>query len=185
MTLSWLVCLLLMALTTEDRHEHPHSHDHSDDFSHGHSHDHSPSNNTVPFHPNPLQDLQTTQVRQFYNIPPNMDSAEASYLLRTILSFKYYQRYTFAMNHVRMQQFYALPEAHRNLLQPAFTNKLQAIDEAIEKNAVIARRIARLGEEMYLGGKEVPLGGPITPRQKYAQSTCLTILGIWTRREVL
>lgn len=71
------------------------------------------------------------------------------------------------MNHVRMQQFYALPEAHRNLLQPGFTEKLEAIDEAIEKNAVIARLIARVGEEMLLFGMEVRMGGPITPRQKY------------------
>jgi carnosine N-methyltransferase len=96
-----------------------------------------------------------------------MDPDEASYLVRTILSFKYYQRATFAMNHVRMQQFYALPEAHRNLLQPSFTEKLEAIDEAIEKNAVIARLIARVGEEMLLFGMEVRMGGPITPRQKY------------------
>ena len=95
-----------------------------------------------------------------------MDSEEASYLLRTILSFKYYKRYAFAMNHARMQNFYALPEAHRTLLQPEFTEKLEVIDEAIEKNAIIAKRIARLGEEMYLGGMEVRTGGPISPRQK-------------------
>lgn len=95
-----------------------------------------------------------------------MDFDEALYLIRTILSLKYYQRYTFAMNHGRMQQFYALPEAHRNLLQPSFTEKLEAIDAAIEENALIARRIARLGEEMYLDGIEVRMGGPISPRQK-------------------
>jgi hypothetical protein len=98
-----------------------------------------------------------------------MDLDEASYLLRTILSFKYYQRYAFAMNHVRMQNFYALPEAHRALLKPQFTDKLQAIDEAIEKNALIAKRIARLGEQMYLGGMEVRTGGPLIPKQKFPQ----------------
>ena len=113
-------------------------------------------------------DLSSPEARQFYNIPPTMDSEEASYLLRTILSFKYYKRYAFAMNHMRMQNFYSLPEAHRTLLQPEFTEKLQAIDRAIEKNALIAKRIARLGEEMYLDGMEVKTSGPISPRQKYA-----------------
>ena len=120
-----------------------------------------------PTHMDAGTDLNSPEVRQFYNIPPVMDSEEASYLIRTILSFKYYKRYAFAMNHVRMQNFYSLPESHRTLLQPEFTEKLQAIDEAIEKNAIIANRIARLGEEMYLDGQEVRMGGPISPRQKY------------------
>ena len=95
-----------------------------------------------------------------------MEIEEASYLLRTILAFKYYQRHTFATNHVRMRNFYSLPESHRQLLQPQFTQKLEGIDHAIMKNGIIAKRIARLGEEMYLGGKEAKTGGPLTPRQK-------------------
>jgi len=70
------------------------------------------------------------------------------------------------MNHVRMQNFYSLPEAQRALLQPQFTAKLEAIDAAIEKNSLIAKYIAKLGEEMYLGGSEVPMGGPLKPKQK-------------------
>jgi hypothetical protein len=95
-----------------------------------------------------------------------MDPEEASYLLRTILSFKHYTRHTLTTNHHRMQSFYALPQQHRALLQPAFTQKLQAIDEAIEANGVVARRIARFGEEMYLDGAEVPPRGPVVPREK-------------------
>jgi hypothetical protein len=148
-------------------HEHTHSHEHSGDLPHEHPHDDNRSVTAKPTHMDPGIDLSSPEVRQFYNIPPMMDSEEASYLLRTILSFKYYKRYASAMNHVRMQNFYALPESHRTLLQPEFTEKLQAIDEAIEKNAIIAKQIARLGEEMYLDGMEVRMGGPISPRQKY------------------
>jgi hypothetical protein len=159
------------SFVTQNPHEHSHdgySHDHSHDSSHGHSHNNSHPNSLTshPLDADPSTNL-SPEVREFYNIPVSMDPDEASYLVRTILSFKYYQRATFAMNHVRMQQFYALPEAHRNLLQPSFTEKLEAIDEAIEKNAVIARLIARVGEEMLLFGMEVRMGGPITPRQKY------------------
>jgi hypothetical protein len=137
----------------------PHNHQH-------HPHDHPHSHNTsILTSPNP--DLFTLQTRQFYNIPPSMDEQEASYLLRTILSFKHYSRHTFQQNHKRMQNFYTLSETHRHLLQPAFTQKLERIDVAIERNSVIAKRIARLGEEMYLGGMECPINGPIIPRQKY------------------
>jgi hypothetical protein len=124
---------------------------------------------TEETHLEPGYNPTIAEIKQFYNVPPEMDFEEASYLLRTILSFKYYQRHAFAMNHVRMQNFYALPEAHRALLKPQFTNKLQAIDEAIEKNSLIAKRIARLGEQMYLGGMEVRTGGPLTPKQKFPQ----------------
>ena len=96
-----------------------------------------------------------------------MDFDEASYLLRTILSFKYYQRNTFLTNHARMESFYALPEKHRNLLQPEFSMKLALIDDAIEKNALLAKKIARLGEEMYLNGMEVKMGGPLAPLHKF------------------
>jgi hypothetical protein len=95
-----------------------------------------------------------------------MDPDEASYLLRTILSFKHYCRHTFTTNHHRMQNFYSLPQQHRALLQPRLTQKLQAIDEAIVANGVIAKRIARFGEEMYLGGAEVPAQGPLVPKEK-------------------
>ena len=122
---------------------------------------------TNPARPIQEMDLNDQEIRQFYNVPASMDPEEASYLLRTILSFKYYQRHTFAANHVRMQNFYALSTKHRSLLEPQFTEKLEAIDTAIEKNAIIARRIARLGEEMYLGGMEVPTKGPLVPKQKY------------------
>lgn len=148
-----------------DEHSHNHSHEHP----HSHSHEES---HAVPKHKAHLQpgyNPSITEIRSFYNISPDMDFEEASYLIRTILSFKYYQRYAFAMNHVRMQNFYALPEAHRALLKPRFTEKLQAIDEAIEKNALIAKRIARLGEQMYLGGMEVRTGGPLSPKQKYSE----------------
>jgi hypothetical protein len=162
-----------------------HSHDHYHDSPYSHSHDHSHNDSVIASRlpVNSSFDFETAQIREFYNIPPSMDSAEASYLIRTILSFKYYQRYPFAMNHVRMQQFYALPEAHRNLLQPTFTEKLEAIDYAIEKNAIIARHIARIGEEMYLDGMEVKMGGPITPREKLFL-ICHANLGIWIRRGV-
>jgi hypothetical protein len=146
-----------------------HSHNHSHEHPHSHSHEES---HAVPKHKAHLQpgyNPSITEIRSFYNISPDMDFEEASYLIRTILSFKYYQRYAFAMNHVRMQNFYALPEAHRALLKPRFTEKLQAIDEAIEKNALIAKRIARLGEQMYLGGMEVKTGGPLSPKQKYSE----------------
>jgi hypothetical protein len=119
-----------------------------------------------------------------------MDAEEASYLLRTILSFKHYQRHTFATNHVRMQNFYALPEAHRRLLQPEFTKKLQAIDAAIQANGLIAMEIAKLGEEMYLGGAQVQTSGPLVPKEKYTYSTPLGMARgadypeIWTRRKV-
>jgi hypothetical protein len=147
----------------------PQTRDHSGNH---HEHDHPPqegqrSLTSKPAHSNSGTDLNSLEARQFYNLPPSMDSEEASYLLRTILSFKYYKRYAFAMNHARMQNFYALPESHRKLLQPSFTEKLEAIDAAIEKNAIIANQIARLGEEMYLSGMEVKTGGPITPRQQY------------------
>ena len=82
-----------------------------------------------------------------------------------------------------MQSFYALPEAQRVLLQPEFTKKLAAIDEAIEKYAIIAKNIALLGEEMYLGGKEVPMGGPITPKEKdmeKAKSTLKQFVRDWS-----
>jgi hypothetical protein len=68
-----------------------------------------------------------------------------------------------------MQSFYALPEKHRKILQPQFTEKLALIDQAIETNAVLAKRIAKIGEEMYLGGMEVKMGGPLAPLQKYVQ----------------
>jgi len=103
-----------------------------------------------------------------------MDIEEASYLLRTILSFKYYKHYTFAANHSRMQNFYALPASQRARLQPAFTNKLEGIDAAIESNAVIARHIASLGEHMYLDGIPVRMGGPLLPMQKYAAGSLAT-----------
>jgi hypothetical protein len=138
--------------------DHPHEYRHEDSGS-------------LAANPSQRSDLNTLEERRFYNVPPSMDSEEVSYLLRTILSFKHYRRHAFAMNHVRMQNFYALPAAQRALLQPQFTEKLQAIDEAIEKNALIAKRIARLGEEMYLGGSEVPPRGPLTPRQKYSLYT--------------
>jgi len=112
-------------------------------------------------------DLSSPSLREFYHIPSGMDPEEASYLLRTILSFKHYTQQIFIANHVRMQNFYALPEAHRRLLQPGFTQKLQAIDAAIERNGVIARKIARLGEEMYLGGAEAKLSGPVVPKERY------------------
>lgn len=152
----------------------PETHDHSGNH---HGHDHPPqegqhSLTSKPTHSNSGADLNSLEVRQFYNLPPSMDLEEASYLLRTILSFKYYKRYAFVMNHARMQNFYALPESHRILLQPSFTDKLEAIDTAIEKNAIIANRIAKLGEEMYLGGIVVKTGGPITPRQQYGTFNC-------------
>ena len=152
---------------SDSAHSRTHSHEHSDDHPHEHTHESNRSMKAEPTHMHAGTDLNSPEVRQFYNIPPVMDSEEASYLIRTILSFKYYKRYAFAMNHVRMQNFYSLPESHRTLLQPEFTEKLQAIDEAIEKNAIIANRIARLGEEMYLDGQEIRMGGPISPRQKY------------------
>ena len=95
-----------------------------------------------------------------------MDMEEASYLIRTILAFKYYRRKAFALNHERMRSFYAMPEAHRKLIQPEFTQKLEAIDDGIEKNAQIANRIATLGEIMYLDGARVPIDGPIVPQEK-------------------
>lgn len=136
----------------------PHSHDHSHDQFGDHDHDHPHGGHHTAISTsrrNAENELNSPEARQFYNIPPTMDTEEASYLLRTILSFKYYKRHAFAMNHIRMQNFYALPEFHRVLLQPSFTQKLEAIDAAIERNAIIAKRIARLGEEMYLGGLEV------------------------------
>jgi hypothetical protein len=145
-------------------HDHNHPHEHTYDRPHNHSHEEEHHSNVPSEHDS---DPESLKIRQFYDIPPSMDIEEASYLLRTILSFKYYQRHTFASNHMRMQNFYSLPEPHRQLLQPQFTQKLEAIDHAIVKNGIIAKRIAKLGEEMYLGGKEVRTGGPLTPRQKY------------------
>ena len=127
--------------------------------------------------------MTSPAVREKYNIPPMMDSEEASYLIRTILSFKYYKKHEFAMNHRRMKSFYALPETQRALLQPEFTKKLEAIDGAKEKNALIANTIAMLGEEMYLGGHEVPMGGPITPKEKdmeKAKSTLKQFVRDWS-----
>jgi len=136
------------------------------------SHSHSlsnPSNQAIPTGSLAATDADLTSpsLRAFYHIPSGMDPEEASYLIRTILSFKYYTRQTFTANHVRMQNFYALPEAHRRLLQPEFTKKLQAIDAAIERNGVVARNIARLGEKMYLDGGEVKVSGPVVPRERY------------------
>src|SRR5579859_4203272 len=143
--------------------------DHAHD-SHSHSYPHPPTRQPPPSDPGILT---SSQLEEYYSIPPVMDPDEASYLIRTILAFKYYKRQTFAMNHHRMQQFYALSERHRSLIQPKFTEKLQGIDEAIEANAIIASRIARLGEEMYLGGLQVRMGGPVVPRQK------LSLLGAY------
>jgi hypothetical protein len=49
---------------------------------------------------------------------------------------------------------------------------LVGIDEAIEKNAVLARLIATIGEEMYTGGMEVKMGGPLSPKKKYVMYSC-------------
>ena len=135
---------------------------------HNLSHDYlqGDAHSSMPGHPPASQDLDSPMARRFYNIPSSMDSEEASYLIRTILSFKYYQRQSFEMNHIRMQNFYALPESQRALLQPQFTAKLEAIDSAIEKNALLAKQIATLGEEMYLEGREVKMDGPLRPRHK-------------------
>ena len=150
--------------------DYPQSHSHSHHGTHSHSHDGSDRTHAL-FDDD--SDPESLKIRQIYDIPPSMDIEEASYLLRTILSFKYYQRHTFATNHVRMRNFYSLPESHRQLLQPQFTEKLEAIDHAIVKNGIIAKRIARLGEEMYLGGKDVKTGGPLNPRQKcVAREAC-------------
>jgi hypothetical protein len=111
-------------------------------------------------------DPDEAKVRELYNIPPSMDMEEASYLIRTILSFKYYQRKAYALNHERMRSFYAMPELHRKLIQPEFTNKLEAVDAGIEKNAQLANTIAALGELMYLNGTKVPMDGPIKPQRK-------------------
>lgn len=148
------------------KHSHDHQHPHQHEHQHGHSHEHPSSIRSAISVPGLQSNNLESEIREFYPIPPGMDVEEASYLLRTILSFKYYKQYAFAANHVRMQNFYALPESQRAILQPEFTNKLEAIDAAIEKNALIARRIARLGEEMYLDGMEVKMGGPLAPRQK-------------------
>jgi hypothetical protein len=152
-----------------------HSHDHS----HPHSHEHAshPPTDARSITTNlsslsPGYNPSVAEIRQFYPLDPSMDIDEASYLIRTILSFKYYQRNTLSMNHVRMQSFYALPEKHRQLLQPQFTDKLVGIDEAIEKNAVLARLIATVGEEMYTGGMEVKMGGPLSPKKKYVMYSC-------------
>ena len=152
-------------LSTHSReYSNPHPHDHHN--GHGHSHE-----GMVGSHHRFVSSSHITseeiQIRQIYPISPGMDMEEASYLLRTILSFKHYSQYAFAANHVRMQNFYALPARHRVMLQPNFIDKLEAIDSAIEKNALIAKRIARLGEQMYLEGMEVKMGGPIAPKQKY------------------
>jgi hypothetical protein len=148
-------------------HDHSHLHSHSDTSSHSHSHDDTRSITTTM---SPGYNPSANEIRQFYHIDPAMDLDESSYLLKTILSFKYYQRNTTLMNHARMQSFYALPSRHRDLLQPGFTEKLEGIDMAIEKNAELARMVARVGEEMYLGGKEVKMGGPLAPLQKYLTS---------------
>jgi len=160
--------------TLPHSHDGDNSHSHSHDHSHDHAHEHSHHEDHRGYRPTELDsNPDSMKIRQFYDIPPSMDIEEASYLIRTILSFKYYQRHTFASNHVRMQNFYSLPESHRRLLQPQFTEKLEAIDHAIVKNGILSKRIAKLGEEMYLGGKEVRTGGPLTPRQKYLpQSSC-------------
>ena len=143
-------------------------HSHDDLGSHSHSLS-NPSNQVIPTGSLAATDADLTSpsLRAFYHIPSGMDPEEGSYLIRTILSFKYYTRQTFTANHVRMQNFYALPEAHRRLLQPEFTKKLQAIDAAIERNGVVARNIARLGEKMYLDGAEVKVSGPVVPRERY------------------
>ena len=93
----------------------PSPHEHSGDLPHEHPHNDNRSVTAKPTHMDSGTDLSSPEVREFYNIPPTMDSEEASYLLRTILSFKCYKRNAFAMNHVRMQNFYALPESHRTL----------------------------------------------------------------------
>ena len=148
---------------SDQDHSHPHNHEHGHE--HGHSHDGMGIGQRRP-----LSEMSAKEVgiRQFYPISPNMDIEEASYLLRTILSFKYYKQYAFAANHARMQNFYALPARQRAMLQPDFINKLEGLDAAIEKNAQLAKRIARIGEEMYLDGMEVKMGGPLAPKQKYA-----------------
>lgn len=163
-------------------HDSDNGHTHSHEDSHDHAHDHSHYGDHRSHDPREQDsDPESLKIRQFYDIPPSMDIEEASYLLRTILSFKYYQRHTFATNHVRMKNFYSLPESQRNLLQPQFTQKLETIDHAIVKNGILAKSIAKLGEEMYLGGNEVRTGGPLTPRQKYVASNVLLIKGIWIR----
>ena len=128
-------------------------------------------------------ELASPALQRMYNIPPGMDADEASYLIRTILSFKHYKTHTFSLNHRRMQNFYALPSSQRELLQPEFTRKLEAIDLAVEKNSLVARRIARLGEEMYLNGKEVPMVGPVRPKEKdmdKARSTLKQFVRDWS-----
>lgn len=175
-------------LSERDSHDDPKTnaaHHNHDNFSHEHSIVDSDFKTTATTSMNTESDTSYSEASQFYHIPPSMDWEEASYLLRTILSFKYYQQHAFAMNHTRMQSFYALPESHRKLLQPGFTAKLEAIDMAIEKNALIAKRIARLGEEMYLGGVEVKTGGPLVPKHKCLLQSSILIVGIWKRQEVL
>jgi len=136
----------------------PHSQDHSRPHAHSHN---SPPPAPAPTPTTPEEE----QIRQFYPIPPEMDLEEASYLLRTILSFKHYRSHSFHTNHFRMQNFYSLPNTQRALLD-SFAQKLEGIDTAVEVNTRLARRIARLGEEMYLGGQEVIMGGPLAPRQR-------------------
>src|SRR5579862_3400163 len=80
---------------------HPHGHDHDNGHGHGHGHSHE---GMVGSHHRFASSSHITpeeiQIRQFYPIPPGMDMEEASYLLRTILSFKHYSQYAFAANHV-------------------------------------------------------------------------------------
>jgi hypothetical protein len=132
-----------------------------------HVHDGEASIREDPREPPEAAGEDEANLREFYNIPSSMDMEEASYLIRTILSFKYYQRKAFALNHERMRSFYAMPEAHRKLVQPEFTQKLEAIDKGIEKNTKIATSIARLGEMMYLDGATIPMDGPIVPVEKF------------------
>jgi hypothetical protein len=160
-------------------------HENLHNFSHDHSFIDSSPKTVTSASMNTESEPSYSEMSKFYNIPPSMEWEEASYLLRTILSFKYYQRHTFAMNHTRMQGFYALPESHRKILQPEFTAKLEAIDTAIEKNALIAKHIARLGEEMYLGGTEVRTGGPLVPKQKYILLSLVLTIGTWKKQEAL
>jgi carnosine N-methyltransferase len=111
-----------------------------------------------------------------------MDLDESSYLLRTILSFKHYRPNTFTQNHLRVQNYYSLPASQRTLL-PNFLQRLEGIDQAVEVNALLAKRIARLGEEMYLGGQEVRMGGPLVPRQRdmdKARSTLRQFVRDWS-----
>jgi hypothetical protein len=143
----------------------PHTHDHN------HSH-HSliPSGATASLASTEEGGLHE-QLYELYPVPPAMDYDEASYLIRTILAFKMYAKHTYSRNHTRMRQFYSLSQKHRTLLQPNFIKKLEGIDEAIEVNGVLAKRLSKVGEDMYLGGQAVTMNGPIVPLEKYERNS--------------